>query len=60
VDRRAIWARDFRRFGLSEDTSHRSTPHRWQEARSSRVTRIIGGVYDATDCWSETIIQSHQ
>ena len=32
MDRRAIWARNFRRFGLSEDTSQRSTPHCRQQA----------------------------
>ena len=49
VDRRAIWARNFRRFGDNEDKSQRSIPHRRQNSRFSRVTRIVRGVYDATD-----------
>ena len=36
MDRRAIWARNFRRFGLSDETSQRSTPHRRQQARFSQ------------------------
>ena len=53
MDRRATWARNFRRFGLSDDTSQRSTPQPRQKARFSRVTRTVGGVDDATDCWSQ-------
>jgi hypothetical protein len=53
VDRRAIWARNFRRFGVIEDTSQRSTPHRLQQARFSSVARIIGGEYVVAACWNQ-------
>ena len=46
MDRRAIWARNFRRFGLSNATSQRSIPQPRQKARFSRVTRTVGGVDD--------------
>jgi hypothetical protein len=48
IDHLVIWARNFRRSGLSDETSQRSTPRRRQVWRFSRVTRTVGDVDDAT------------
>ena len=48
IDHRAMWARNFRRSGLGDETSQRSTPRRRQVLRFSRVTRTVGDVDDAT------------